>query len=105
MHKGDELNGKPSGLTREPSAASIILLVKGGKVASSSSEASPGLSFSSLTVSPYAVGETMRRERWWFSDGIWLNQGKSAAVVGYAWTQWLADRGVEPRDGVLGDEY
>lgn len=47
--------------------------------------------------------ETIRRERWWFSDGAWINQGQSGSVVGVALTHWLADRGVEI-SGVSFDE-
>ena len=32
-----------------------------------------------------------RRERWWYSDGAWINQGSTSAVVGAVWTHWLAD--------------
>ena len=57
--------------------------------------------------SPYVAQGTGRRERWWYSDGIWLNQGETGDVVGFAWTHWLADRGeavsiagvVRPRRG------
>jgi KAP family P-loop domain len=35
-----------------------------------------------------------RRERWWFSGGSAVNQGKTSAVVGAVWTHWLADRQV-----------
>ncbi len=34
------------------------------------------------------------RERFWFADGAWLDQGQSGSVVGFVWTHWLADRGL-----------
>lgn len=55
--------------------------------------------------SAYAVPGTQRRQRWWNSNGIWLDQGQTAQVVGFAWTHWLADRGVEVNDGELGADY
>ncbi len=58
-----------------------------------------------LADSPYRVTARTRRERWWYADGIWLDQGQLGASVGFAWTHWLADRGVELRDGEIGDEY
>jgi KAP family P-loop domain len=63
-------------------------------VATSSSESSEDFTFPSLDQSPYRVGDTARRERWWYSDGIWLDQGPTAANVGFVWTHWLGDRGV-----------
>ena len=39
--------------------------------------------------------ETSRRERWWFSDGAWIDQGQTGSVIGVVLTHWLADRGVE----------
>jgi hypothetical protein len=35
------------------------------------------------------------RERYWFSEGAWVEQGQTAAVVGVVWTHWLADRGLQ----------
>jgi len=58
-----------------------------------------------LERSRYAVPTTARRERWWYSDGIWLNQGNTGDVVGFAWTHWLADRGVAVPGAELGEEY
>ena len=58
-----------------------------------------------LESSPYAVRSSGRRERWWFSDGIWLNQGQTGNVVGFAWTHWLADRGLEVPGTELGAEF
>src|SRR5947207_1232775 len=60
---------------------------------------------SPLDGSPFRVGESARRERWWYADGIWLDQGPTSAVVGFVWTHWLADRGVQVRDGELGEDY
>jgi hypothetical protein len=61
--------------------------------------------YPSFDSSPYRVGERVRTERWWYSDGIWLDQASSGASVGFAWTQWLADRGVQVSDGELGGDY
>jgi hypothetical protein len=48
-----------------------------------------------LAGSPFDVNESSRRERYWFSDGAWVEQGQTAAVVGVVWTHWLADRGLQ----------
>jgi KAP family P-loop domain len=61
--------------------------------------------FPPLESSPYAVRSSGRRERWWFSDGIWLNQGQTGDVVGFAWTHWLADRGLEVPGTELGADF
>ena len=58
-----------------------------------------------LESSPYVVHDTGRRERWWYSDGIWLDQGQTAGVVGFAWTHWLADRGVMVPGTELGPDF
>ncbi len=63
------------------------------------------LSFPPLDGSRYAVAASERRERWWYADGVWLNQGSTAAVVGFTCTHWLADRGLEVRDGELNEDY
>ncbi|HUO71300.1 MAG TPA: P-loop NTPase fold protein [Solirubrobacteraceae bacterium] len=49
--------------------------------------------------------ETTRRERWWFSDGAWVDQGQRGSVIGVMLTHWLADRGVEVPDATLDDAY
>lgn len=64
----------------------------------------PG-SFPPLSASPYPVGETDRIERWWYAEGLKLEQEAEGASVGFAWTQWLADRGVEVGEEELGEEY
>ena len=66
----------------------------------------PGqLTYPPFESSPYVASGTTRRERWWFSDGIWLDQGQTADVVGFAWTHWLADRGVIVRGAELGADF
>lgn len=57
-----------------------------------------------LADSAYRVVERVRRERWWYAEGIWLDQGPVGASVGFAWTQWLADRGVQAGHD-LDEEY
>jgi KAP-like P-loop domain-containing protein len=42
------------------------------------------------------VGSAALRERWWFADGAWIDQGQLGMVVGAVWTHWLADRMVTP---------
>ena len=59
--------------------------------------------FEPLEDSPYRVDGTSRRERRWFSDGVWLDQGQTGEVVGFVWTHWLADRGVQ-QAGIRLDE-
>ncbi len=44
-----------------------------------------------------------RRERRWFADGVWLDQGATGQVVGFVWTHWLADRGMR-EEGITFDE-
>ena len=51
--------------------------------------------FGALSESPFRVAGSAARERFWFADGAWLDQGQSASVVGVVWTHWLADRGIE----------
>lgn len=63
------------------------------------------MSYPLFADSPYRVAETERKERWWYSDGVWLDQGPTGAVVGFTWTHWLADRGVQIRDGELSEDY
>ena len=60
--------------------------------------------FALLEASPFRVGETSRRERWWFS-GPTLNSGARPNVVGFVWTQWLLDRGVAREGAVFDEEY
>ena len=55
----------------------------------------PRRRYSSLAGSPYDVNQSSLRERYWFSDGAWVDQGQTAAVVGVVWTHWLADRGLQ----------
>ena len=74
-------------------------------MATASPETPPDFSYPPVEDSPYAVAQTTRRERWWYSDGIWLDQGKNEAVVGFGWTHWLADRGVRVPDVELGEDY
>ena len=68
------------------------------------SETSPRLDdtpFPTLRDSPLWVAEPTVRERWWFADGAWLNQGTLGAPVSFGLTQWCADRGLE---GAVFDE-
>jgi hypothetical protein len=37
---------------------------------------------------PFEPVPSTRRERWWFSDGVWIDQGQEAAVVGAVWVHW-----------------
>lgn len=82
----------------------------GSATATSSSQApeapvSPDeFTFPPLSDSPYKVSRG-HTERWWYSEGIWLDQGATSAVVGFVWTHWLADRGVEIWDEELGESY
>ena len=62
-------------------------------------------SYPPLEGSQFEVAETVRRERWWYSDGMWLDQGQNEAVVGFGWTHWLADRGVRVPGTELGEDY
>lgn len=55
----------------------------------------PRRRYSSLAGSPFDVNQSSLRERYWFSDGAWVEQGQTAAVVGVVWTHWLADRGLQ----------
>ena len=73
-------------------------------MADSTSKADTG-HFAPLDGSPYAVTRTLRRERWWFSDGAWLDQGAIGAAVGFACTHWLADRGVTQPGLTLDEEF
>ena len=52
------------------------------------------VSFPPLAESRYRVDGSQVRERYWYSDGAWLNQGSTPAAVGFVWTHWLADRGL-----------
>jgi len=74
-------------------------------MAESPPKAPASYAYAAVEDSQYAVGETSRRERWWFSDGIWLDQGQDGAVVGFGWTHWLADRGVRVPGAELGEAY
>ena len=55
----------------------------------------PRRRYGPLAGSPFEVNQSSLRERYWFSDGAWVDQGKTAAVVGVVWTHWLADRGLQ----------
>ncbi len=74
-------------------------------MASPAAATTESLSYPLFDDSPYSVASSERRQRWWYADGIWLDQGQTGAVVGFAWTHWLADRGVRVTDGELGEEY
>ncbi|HUC00022.1 MAG TPA: P-loop NTPase fold protein [Solirubrobacterales bacterium] len=63
------------------------------------------LTYPALADSPYRVAVSLHKERWWFADGIWLTQGADNSVVAFAWTQWLADRGVQTRKEELGEGF
>src|SRR4051794_20009495 len=51
-------------------------------------------SFTSFESSPLWTGQSGRRQRWWFADGVWLNQQQLSAPVSFALTHWCADRGL-----------
>jgi hypothetical protein len=58
--------------------------------------------FPGLRGSPLWI-ESERRERWWFSDGAWVDQGQLGAPVSFSLTNWCADRGL--REGPFDREY
>jgi hypothetical protein len=58
-----------------------------------------------LSESWLAVHERTRRARYWYSGGARLNQGETAGVVGFVWTQWLVDRGLRLPDVTFDGDY
>ncbi len=61
--------------------------------------------FGPLSESAFRVDRSAARERFWFADGAWLNQGQTASVVGVVWTHWLADRGITLPGVTFDDAY
>jgi hypothetical protein len=51
--------------------------------------------FPALSTSEYRVEAATVGERYWFSGGATLNQQQTADAVGFVWTHWLADRGIQ----------
>ncbi len=51
--------------------------------------------FPSLSTSEYRVETATVGERYWFSGGATLNQQETGDAVGFVWTHWLADRGIQ----------
>jgi hypothetical protein len=51
--------------------------------------------FPSLSTSEYGVEAATVGERYWFSGGATLNQQQTGDAVGFVWTHWLADRGIQ----------
>lgn len=51
--------------------------------------------FPSLSTSEYRVEAATVGERYWFSGGATLNQHETGDAVGFVWTHWLADRGIQ----------
>ncbi|MEA2312786.1 MAG: hypothetical protein QOE28_2754, partial [Solirubrobacteraceae bacterium] len=64
-------------------------------MASATPSASSETSFPAFRGSPLWVDTTARRERWWFADGAWVDQGKLGAPVSFGLTHWCADRGLQ----------
>src|SRR4051812_1736144 len=51
-------------------------------------------SLESFADSPLWVDAPAQRERWWFADGTWVDQGPIGAPVSHSLTHWCADRGL-----------
>lgn len=51
--------------------------------------------FPALSTSEYRVETATVGVRYWFSGGATLNQQQTADAVGFVWTHWLADRGIQ----------
>src|SRR5437763_25524 len=77
-----------------PIAASVLTVARPRSGACSVSSDDP-VGFPSLSTSEYRVEAATVGERYWFSGGATLNQQQTGDAVGFVWTHWLADRGIQ----------